>query len=1177
MARGPFQGTFQPNLRPTVVSAPDALVYINGELEVIGCPQCTKVFDLNKYITSIQVDLGINQVPGSASVSLSVPRHIVDDFFFDGNPVITPMMEIEIYAKGYYLLEGMPQYYPIFWGLVTEVNDSYSSGEHSFTIQCADILKWWELCKMSITSAWTAPQGQLGRNIFNNVFFGTNPYDIIWSLALQSFGDVVVGANSLTTEVQEKGTRANASLPDLMLYWQKRFSRIRSNLLLYGTTGATVRGDSLFQHYSAGRGRKRRVGKNWASSAIANANGGVDGGQAHYDPSNPKIQSFRTNFSAAGPPDLWQSEFQSKLEIATAAKESIGFEFFMDVTGDIVFKPPFYNLDIFSNKPVSWIQDIDIIDWDFGESESEVITQLIMQGSYGGNVDYGFGEETTPMATVVDYALLRKYGWRSQDYNSEYLGNTHMMFFHGLDMLDRINSRRHRGSVTIPFRPELRLGFPVYIAPKDQIWYVEGISHNITFGGRAQTQLTLTAKRSKFVAPRGTATLTLDSVGSDDSTRSNEGNAFPVSTRTLSRKGNFTLNVEDAASIPGSDAAYAETIGSNNPYEPLILRHPKTGRLVGYPNVVMVYTRPFTPNDLAAAEQLAGKKRRGKTGKLSRRAQKRIQENVEADSDTLLRFTRTDDDALRDKFGANRYQYGLNSAGVFVYAHDVGRRGSKTGGVIGEAFAINKDLITVVPDQELQGSKIAKTKVPTALIRPVSDERGFEVVGHYRYGRKVALRDVRLVLNSDTAKTKVDLQLALSGDVFSTLTAQSQGLTAGRFGENPATVLSELRPDEEQTAGVLDQNTQEPVFTEAGDDYISAGKLSDPEVRGTGITVEATALSRALTLTEMGVKVGKDRQADCPCVLGRSDLSFMAVGYNVKVLRGSSVDESLITDGNDVDLSVPIQSGRGQSLGSTQTALQQRIEQLQRQLGIAITQLNNVEKPKNQKGRNAYKRAQQRVTDIENQLNATEQSLAATDAQIGELERTRQVEGGGILPTGSPTAAADRVDEFLTNLYKALDKPHQELEAALRGDLIPKRAGDDVANIRFGDPAPQSEFAPPFNAPNRFRLGDGPAARVADIKSNAEGLAKAWSDFGSNLKSNSERARLTTEITNATASITRLNSSKAELEQQLATEAVVIGVDLQSEIERVDTQIAELEQSRANDRLKLQQLNNENN
>lgn len=1176
-----------------MVSAPDALVYINGELEVIGCPNCTKVFDLNKYITSIQVDLNVDSPPGTASISLSVPRHIVDDFFFDGNPVITPMMEVEIYAKGYYLVEGLPQYYPIFWGMVTEVNDSYSGGEHSFSIQCADILKWWELCMMTTNAAWTAPTGQLGRNIFQNVFFGKNPYDIIWSLALQSFGDVVVGTNSLTTKTQERGrrgTQANAAMGDLMLYWSQRFSRIRSSLLLYGTSGATVRGDTLFQRYSAGKSRKN---KPFASAAIQNANGGVDGGQNVFDPADSKVTAFRTQFNQAGPTDLWQSDNkQTKLEIANAAKESIGFEFFMDVTGDIVFKPPFYNLDVLGNKPQSWIQDIDIIDWDFGESEAEVVTMLQMQGAYGGNVDYGMDASVTPFSTVTDYHLLRKYGWRPHDYNSEFMGNTHMMFYHGLDVLDRLNSKRHRGSVTIPMRPELRLGFPMYIAPKDQVWYTQGISHNITFGGRAQTSLTLTAKRSKFIAPRGTATLTLSSPkGSSDSKKSRD-DAFPVSSRTLSQKGKFKLNVENAAFTPPSEDAYLESLGADNPYSPLILRHPKTGRLVGYPNAVMVYTRPFSATQ-AGAEKRAGRKTGGRSTATSKRRQKRQAEISEQDADTLLALTDDEDSALRDKFLANRFQYGLNSAGVFVYAHDQSK-------VIGEAVTIPSANVDVSPPEVLQefgrglvtikGRKVKRPR--TALIRPVSDERGFEVIGHYRYGRRVALRDGRLVLNGNLDPAQINVTTALSGDVFSTLTAQSQGLTAISTGvENPAVALTSMAPDDPtmQTAGMLNPQTGKAEFTDVGDAFIDNAPTSSEERKGVGVTVEATQLSRALTLTEMGVKIGKQRaeEPDCPCVVGRSDLAFMSAGYKVKVLNTSAPDVSQIITGNRAafvdeegvsgflpDTSVPIQEGRGQELQQNVNVLDQRIVDLNAQLDEAKIELGKLNAgARSRKARRALAVAQQRVTDISNQIDATERERDSQQGTLDELAKVPQVDGGGVIPTGSHSEVAGLVDTFLINLYKALDKPHQEYEKAIRGDLIPRGKGDDVENARSGTDQEESAFAPPFSAPGRFQLGDGAAARVGDISSNAEGLAKAWSDFSGNLKREAQTTKLTERINNADQGIARLKDQRSTLEKQLEDNAVVIGIDVESEIERVDQRIADLEQQQANDRLKLQGLN----
>src|SRR5688572_9151855 len=435
MARGPFQGTWQEGARPTVVTAPDALVYINGRPDLIACPSCRRRFDLNKYVTSIQIDLNVDS-PGSASLSLSIPRHSVDDFFVDGVPIVSPMMEVEVYAKGQYLVNGVPQYYPIFWGMVTEISDNYSGGEHTVSINCADILKWWDLCRLNVNVAFTQAAGQLGRNyITGSAFNGANVYDIIWTLAQQSFGDIVQAKGSLTSPTREErlGGAFNGLKRDLMSYWNARFGQMRSNLLLYGVEGAAVRGDVI--HASQPNARSA-AGNKVASTAVRRANGGASSSQALFDPTT--TIPFRSDLGSSGQPNLWQSEFQTKMEIANTCKEAIGFEFFMDVTGDIVFKPPFYNLDVLSNKPVSWIQDIDIIDWNFSESEAEVVTQLQMSGSFeGGPMDLGVTSDfNTPTIQVTDFHLLRQYGWRVQSFDAAYLNNSQAMFYMGLDMLD---------------------------------------------------------------------------------------------------------------------------------------------------------------------------------------------------------------------------------------------------------------------------------------------------------------------------------------------------------------------------------------------------------------------------------------------------------------------------------------------------------------------------------------------------------------------------------------------------------------------------------------------------------------------------------------------------------------------------------------------------------------------
>ena len=1113
MARGPFQGTYQSSARPTIVTAPDAIVYINGETDLTGCPTCHRKFDLGQYITSIQVDLSIESAPGSASISLSIPRHTVDDFYFDGVPIICPMMEVEIFAKGYFTVEGLPQYYPIFWGIVTEVGTSYSSGEHTVSIHCADILKWWEICKMNINPAFTQAAGQMGTSIFQNVYYGTNPYDIIWSLAQQCCGDVLVGSGSLMSMVKEgeqKQTFTNANA-DIMRYWESRFSKMRSNLLLYGAQGTAVRGDAIWARYCQGNRGKGP----FASNIVRTANGGDSGSQMVFDPTDPAVCAFRTQFSQAGQVNFWQSEFQTKLELANSAKNAIGFEFYMDVTGDIVFKPPFYNLDIMSNKPISWIQDIDIIDYDLSESEAEVVTQVVLQGSFGGNVDYGFPEECTPCTTVTDYHLLRKYGWRQQTFNSEFLGDPMLMFYTGLDMLDRYNSKRHRGTVTIPCRPELRLGFPIYLAPFDQIWYIQGISHNIAFGGRATTTLTLTARRQKFIAPKVIANLKLASYGATGPNAGKgkgkgapakggnqpggTGGAQPTppaqaanskvgySSRQLAANANFEVRCGGAVTLPA--APVPDSGKDTKAYEPLVLRHPKSGRILGYPNVTMVYSRPFSePVSIATNQQ--GQK----TKQPSRKNNLYTEANLKKTLQTATKeITANIKSHAKDKYATNRYQYGLNSAGVYVYAYDQSK-------VIQEILLLPSGRLKSVDDtpSPFQGK--------TGMIRPVSDERGFELVGHWRYGRGVALRDGSLVLDQsekggNNKAANIGVQLALTGDLTATLNAQSNGLTSiiTKY-PNPADAMARLMPDDLASAAVVNPDTGNPEIISAGTNFVDAAPLGSVEQKGTMPNVEASQLSRALTLAEMSVRESQilgESATQCSCMLGRADLTFINTGYTVQTLIGTAADNS--------------------SLPKPTMVL-----------------------PKNGE---AY--------------------LKALDAN--------QPISPSLLPQ-SRQDLIDKVNSFLWNLYSILDTPHQAYEEAIRGGNIAQSPEDqDPEKWRFSEPvSPYDNLAPPFNGPNRAVLGD-PASAASAIVSNAQGLSTTINTLGQNLRDKSERTLLTQRIAKEQSDLARAQGQLASLQKIKDSKEFYSG-DLQRDIDAVTKHISEISQQLAKDQQDLNDL-----
>jgi hypothetical protein len=358
----------------------------------------------------------------------------------------------------------------------------------------------------------------------------------------------------------------------------------------------------------------------------------------------------------------------------------------------------------------------------------------------------------------------------------------------------------------------------------------------------------------------------------------------------LSEYGKFRLEVGAAATLPPTTAAL-EKVQGDNPYEALILRHPKTGRVMGFPNVTMAYTRPFSapPDELA---KLAGQKSKNpyipKDSEEKQKAQLAEVEKNMAAQHTVSRI-----DGIISSHLNNRFTYGLNSAGVFVYAHDTER-------VVHEAIFVKAKNITTTMAND-GGVLTNALENTTALIRPISDERGFEHIGHFRYGRGITLRDGQLIVSGPIIQAEVRQSLAIGGDLFSTLSAQSAGLTTLQVAsQNPADVVSRLHPDELQTAAFQTAGMDKPQYAATATNFIDRSVLGDGKDRGYAVSVEAGQLSRALTLAELTPVKGSRSPTDvkCPCLLMRSDLAFINTGYQVKILNSTAPDESTLIGGN---------------------------------------------------------------------------------------------------------------------------------------------------------------------------------------------------------------------------------------------------------------------------------------
>lgn len=548
----PYVGTWTLNNRGVVRHTPDTLVYLNGNLEVAGCPTCGGRIDVQKYISSVTVDCGVESGSGSASISMHIPRQEGFSLFRDGQFLLRPGLEVNVYMRGYFPVQGlladmtpeqtggvdvrgsvMYPYYHVFHGVVTDTSYDYAGGEHTATLTCKDMLHFWAYQIMSTSgSAFGARPHNSGIrfSLIGHTFTSMTPYSIVYTLYRDVMG--AAGGVGFALGQATNGDAKSETGVDMwsyaLLYWEQRFSQNFNTLRMYGMDGSLY---NAYQQAFVGRlstEETATLAKTFADPAtrsldydplgnqIANTarTVGYDvastyvGAQAEEDAAAGglgininQMQAFQTDISAFGQVNLWESVYETKMDILQAVTRLTGFEFFQDVDGDFVFKPPFYNLDTSSSRTYV-LRDIDIISINFADSEPKVTALKATSGHFSNTSGLGIeGNEWGTRSAYIDYRLVAQFGWRQDTFECGYLTDPKAMLYACAARMDLFNIEMHRANCQIPIRPELRPGMPVYVEPFDCFFYLSSFSHTLAFGGQCTTNLTLVGRRAKFFAP----------------------------------------------------------------------------------------------------------------------------------------------------------------------------------------------------------------------------------------------------------------------------------------------------------------------------------------------------------------------------------------------------------------------------------------------------------------------------------------------------------------------------------------------------------------------------------------------------------------------------------------------------------------------------------------------------
>lgn len=554
----PFIGSWRADGQTIIQHTPDCVITINGYAEIPGCPSCNGRIDIQKYVTAVTVDPSL-EPPAGATVTLSIPSVDNQFFFRDGDFLLQPGLEIRIYMRGFFAQKFLTRedadkagiaafdpsnyavypYYHVFHGVVTEASHGYANGDYSASLTCADVLHFWNNLKVSTNGAvfGVRPDNSLvDPTLVGHTFREASPYSIIYTLFRVGFG--AAGGVEFDLNQQSNVAASSAALGTSLykaaaLYWETKWSSRSLNLKMYGADGTlyngftqaalsgqtegllgnkTVELQAKIASQGNGRDKKgfdtttspdilgliRSLGYNPLSTRVALTTTADGKSQTGIDVT--KMQAFILDLSAIGNVNLFETEYASKMEIVEAVKQITGFEFYQDVDGSLVFKPPFYNLDT-STDPVYVIEDSALISISESSKEPEVTMVKVKGSAYQPNVNMGLEAWIIPTAIFIDYRLVAQFGWRDQTFECNYLTDTRSLYLTAINRLDLLNVAAKSATITIPLRPEIRPGYPVYIQFIDSYYYITSMSHSFTVGGNCTTTLQGVAKRSKFNAP----------------------------------------------------------------------------------------------------------------------------------------------------------------------------------------------------------------------------------------------------------------------------------------------------------------------------------------------------------------------------------------------------------------------------------------------------------------------------------------------------------------------------------------------------------------------------------------------------------------------------------------------------------------------------------------------------
>jgi hypothetical protein len=514
--------------REIIKTAPDVVVYIEG-LPYLLNPYLNSadghdfvIVNFNDHVVNFNASYDVDNFIPSGTINLSVPNH--QKYLYQspgGNNVLESMMQVQVFAKGFYLSRaGNSLYHRVFKGLISHVSHTDTGKSIEISIQCLGILHFLERMQMELNPALLTNSERPATPYLSNQH-NMDPYQQLADIFLRGITFEGFQLNSLLQQKVKGSDFEQAVSAGYAVKWQSILNGIRKDVHIFGYTFGTV----LPQDIDGVAAKTVAQGKEGPDTLAAKND--VVGQQKESDPKRDQfvsvIRGYLPDFGV-GSLQLLNGRIVSRMERIRTIVNAIGFEGYQDVNGEIIIKPPLYNLDVtdlgdqnqrYSLHPSTEIYEENnpfVIPLALIENESETedqagvrATRMSVQGNWSKTMQFGTDSNTLrEVVSHIDIPKLTKFGLREEPARTmPWLVNSDKinLYTFAVSELSRANRGYRTYTFTIPMRPELKLGFPMYIPHRDMYGYIKSISLNYQIGGQASMTVSLDTLRKRPMFP----------------------------------------------------------------------------------------------------------------------------------------------------------------------------------------------------------------------------------------------------------------------------------------------------------------------------------------------------------------------------------------------------------------------------------------------------------------------------------------------------------------------------------------------------------------------------------------------------------------------------------------------------------------------------------------------------